>query len=214
MGRFLHFCLCEWGSVFTAVRLRELECDLSIGVGVCVRVRKLSACLEPFTQYVPLLEEGFFFPLLIHFPSLLLWVQDVKWTNSVNLQIVSNNHVKRNQKKISIYEIGIQNICDYKHKAFAENLWVGYVLSLGSFVNIVNRIFCNIWPLFGKSSAAASLFLFHCGPVLPCLLVSLKNHAFDSWYGPKCCFLSCSVAILLEKKKSKPSCVYMCILPA
>lgn len=182
---------------------------------MCARVRKLSACLEPFTQYVPLLGEGFFFPFLIHFLSLLLRVQDVEWTNSVNLQIVSNNHVKRNQKKkkISIYEIGIQNICDYKHKAFAENLWVGYILSLGSFVNIVNRIFCNIWPLFGKPSAAAALFLFHCGPVLPRPLVSLKNHAFDSWFGPKCCFLSCSVGILL-KKKSKPCCVYVCILPA
>lgn len=70
-------------------------------------------------------------------------------------------------------------------------------------MNIVNRIFCNIWPLFGKPSAAAALFLFHCVPVLPCPLVSLKNHAFDSWFGPKCCFVSCSVGILLEKKRKK-----------
>lgn len=55
---------------------------------------------------------------------------------------------------------------------------------------------CHPFPLSLWSSAALSA------------CVSEKKHAFDSWFGPKCCFLSCSVGILLKKVNLVCMCVF------
>lgn len=46
----------------------------------------------------------------------------------------------------------------------AESFWHTNGSWIQIVVNIVNRIFCNIWPLFGRTSGAVLCYLFNCVP--------------------------------------------------